>query len=498
LRQSDRGILRLRTGGGTTKGRRQSPAHEHLEIEISQLAHHNRRDIVRSSEDWVDLASRGCRSQKKPFMVSSPADSSSADVASEEAILQNPAALRDLLAAPSYIWFWIGRVSNSLSVQIQAIALAWQVYAVARNTASVNQAALAVGMLGLAQFLPMIALTLFAGHAADRYDRRKIMIAGLAVQVCTSALFGAMASGSLTVLWPIYGVAAVFGAARAFYQPASAALVPSLVERRLMPRAIVFNAAGNQTATIVGPAIGGLLVAASPLAAFAASGALCLLSLMTLLLVSSPPSQIRPTASRWTLIAEGLRYVWNTKIVLGAISLDLFAVLLGGATALLPVYARDILHVGPEGYGVLRAAPASGALISGFVLAARPLKSQAGLKMFLAVGVFGLCTVVFALSRSIVLSALALATLGAADMVSVFVRQTLVQIVTPDPMRGRVSAVSSLFIGASNELGEFESGGMARLLGPVGSALFGGCGAIVVTLLWAVMFPALRKADKLE
>jgi MFS family permease len=434
----------------------------------------------------------------KPFMSESPSDPSGpGGVVAEEAVLQNPAALRDLLAAPAYVRFWLGRVCNSLGTQIQAIALAWQVYAVARHTASVNQAALAVGMLGLAQFLPMFALTLFAGHAADRYDRRKIMMAAMGVQLCTSVLFGAMAYSGSKALWPIYAIAALFGAARAFYFPSSAALAPSLVERRLIPRAIVFNSAGNQMATIVGPAIGGMLVAFSPVAAFVASGALCAASLLSLAMVVSPHLQTRPTASRWALIAEGLRYVWNTKIVLGAISLDLFAVLLGGATALLPVYARDILHVGPQGYGILRAAPATGALLTGFVLAARPLKSQVGLKMFAAVGVFGLSTVVFALSRSMVLSALALAALGAGDMVSVFVRQTLVQIVTPDAMRGRVSAVSGLFIGASNELGEFESGSLARLLGPVGSALFGGCGTILVTLLWAGLFPALRKADKL-
>ena len=278
----------------------------------------------------------------------------------------------------SYLWFWVGRLSATLAVQVQAIALAWQVYAVARQTASVAQASLAVGMLGLAQFLPMFALTLFAGHAADIYDRRKIMMAGLAVQLCTSALFGAMAYGGLTPLWPIYAVAALFGCARAFYTPSSAALAPTLVERRLIPRAIVLNSAGNQMATIVGPAIGGLLVAASPVAAFVVSGALCLASLVSLLMVASPPRQPRPTASRWALIAEGLNYVWTTKVVLGAISLDLFAVLLGGVTALLPVYARDILHVGPEGFGILRAAPSAGAIAFGFVLAARPPKSPCG------------------------------------------------------------------------------------------------------------------------
>jgi MFS family permease len=431
-------------------------------------------------------------------MSDSPPDTDPPGVVAAEAVLQNPATLSDLLGVRPYVWFWIGAVCNRLAVQVQAIALAWQVYAVARHSASVNQAALAVGMLGLAQFLPMFALTLFAGHAADISDRRKIMMAGLAVQLCTSALFSAMAYGGLTLLWPIYGVAALFGCARAFYTPASAALAPTLVERRLIPRAIVVNSAGNQMATIVGPAIGGLLVAASPVAAFAVSGLLCAASLFFLFLVASPPRQRRPTASRWALIAEGLNYVWTTKVVLGAISLDLFAVLLGGVTALLPVYARDILHVGPEGFGILRAAPSAGAIAFGLVLAARPPKSHVGLKMFAAVGIYGLSTLVFALSRSMVLSVLALATLGAADMVSVFVRQSLVQIVTPDAMRGRVSAVSSLFIGASNELGEFESGGMARLLGPVGSAIFGGCGAIAVTLLWAWIFPALRKADRLE
>jgi MFS family permease len=431
-------------------------------------------------------------------MSSSPSDTSPPGVVAMEAVLQNPATLSDLLAVRSYVRFWIGAVCNRLSVQIQAIALAWQVYAVARQSSSVSEAALAVGMLGLAQFLPMFALTLFAGHAADIYDRRKIMMAGLGVQILTSALFAGMAYGGLARLWPIYAIAALFGCARAFYAPSNAALAPTLVERRLIPRAIVVNSSGNQMATIIGPAIGGLLIGVSPVSAFVVSGALCLASLVSLLMVKSPPRQPRPTASRWALIAEGLNYVWTTKVVLGAISLDLFAVLLGGVTALLPVYARDILHVGPEGFGILRAAPSAGAIALGFLLAARPPKSHVGLKMFAAVGIYGLSTLVFALSRSMVLSVAALVVLGAADMVSVFVRQSLVQIVTPDTMRGRVSAVSSLFIGAPNELGEFESGGMARLLGPVGSAIFGGCGAIVVTLLWAGLFPALRKADRLE
>jgi len=436
----------------------------------------------------------------RAFMSKPPVDSPfPAGVPALEAVVENPATLRELLAIKPYVRFWTGRVCNSLAAQIQSIALAWEIYEVARHSVSVNRAAFAVGMLGLAQFLPMIALTLFAGHAADRYDRRRIMIASLCLQFATAAVFAVMVWSGLKAVWPIYGVAAVFGAGRAFYQPSATALVPTLVERRMIPRAIVFNSAGNQGATILGPAIGGLIVAASPLAAFAVSAVLFLGAIASLSAMTSPPrAEPASTASRWTLIAEGLRYVWTTKIVLGAITLDLFAVLLGGATALLPVYARDILHVGPQGFGVLRAAPSAGALLTGFVLAARPLKSKVGLKMFLGVGLFGASTVVFALSRSMVVSAVALATLGAGDMISVFVRQSLVQIVTPNAMRGRVAAVSGLFIGASNELGEFESGTLARLLGPIGSALFGGCGAIAVTLAWAFLFPALRKADKLE
>jgi MFS family permease len=293
--------------------------------------------------------------KKNPCMSNSPPDTAPAGVVATEAVLQNPATLRYLFAVRSYVWFWVGRLCTTLSVQFQAIALAWQVYAVARHSASVNQAALAVGMLGLAQFLPLFALTLFAGHAADIYDRRKIMMAGLVVQLLTSALFSAMAYAGLNLLWPIYGVAALFDCARAFYTPSSAALAPTLVERRLIPRAIVANSAGNQMAIIVGPAIGGLLVAFSPVAAFVTSGALCLASLVSPMLVASPPRQPRPIASRWALIAEGLNYVWTTKVVLGAISLDLFAVLLGGVTALLPVYARDILHVGL--YGLARRRP---------------------------------------------------------------------------------------------------------------------------------------------
>jgi MFS family permease len=296
-----------------------------------------------------------------------------------------------------------------------------------------------------------------------------------------------------------YVVLVLFGSARGFAGPSGSSLLPFLVPQERISKSMAFSSSFFTAATISGPALGGFLYALGPGHVYS----LCIAGFVGAALIVSRlggrrfvPEQTQ--ASRYERVAEGVKFVRSRPVVLGAISLDLFAVLLGGATALLPIYARDILHVGPQGYGILRAAPSIGALLSGFALAARPLKSRAGLKMFAAVGIYGLSTLVFALSRSMVLSVLALAILGAADMVSVFVRQTLVQIVTPDPMRGRVSAVSSLFIGASNELGEFESGGMARLLGPVGSAIFGGCGAILVTLLWAGIFPALRKADKLE
>jgi MFS family permease len=406
--------------------------------------------------------------------------------------------LRALFAQRPYVWLLTGRTTARLAIQIQSVALGWQVYAVARQHGSVNQAAFAVGMLGLAQFLPMAAFSLLAGDAADRYDRRTILSVSLVVQLCTAAAFAVMAWSGFDRLWSIYALGAVFGAARAFYMPASTALAPMLVSRALLPRSIVINSLGTQLGMIVGPALGGFMIAASPALAFAGAGALFLGSLLTAAGFHAPRVEAKPTASRFALIGEGLHYVWTNKIVLGAISLDLFAVLLGGATALLPVFARDILHVGPQGFGILRSAPSAGAMLVGFWLATHPVKSGVGMKMFAAVGVFGLATVVFALSRSMALSAVALAFLGAGDMVSVFVRQSLVQIVTPDPMRGRVAAVSTLFIGASNELGEFESGGVASVLGPIGSALFGGVGALVVTGLWAWMFPALRRADRLE
>jgi MFS family permease len=299
-------------------------------------------------------------------------------------------------------------------------------------------------------------------------------------------------------LWPIFALAALFGCSRAFFQPAASALGPMLVPLRLLPRAIATNSLAAQLASILGPALGGLLCVVSPVLGYAVVAGLYAAAATCALLIRA---DTRPTLeeprSRVAQIKEGLRYIWGNKLVLGAISLDLCAVLLGGATGLLPVFARDVLEVGPQGFGVLRASPAVGAMVVAGYLAIRPIRSRVGVKMLLAVGLFGLMTVVFSYSRSVPLSVFALAVLGGADMVSVFTRQSLVQIATPDRMRGRVAAVATLFIGASNELGEFESGVVARVLGPVGSVAFGGVGAMVVTAMWAWMFPSLRNADRL-
>jgi MFS family permease len=313
--------------------------------------------------------------------------------------------------------------------------------------------------------------------------------------VSAGLLFRSAVGGGL---WPIFALAALFGCARAFFQPTASALGPMLVPLRLLPRAIATNSLAGQLASILGPGLGGLLCVVSPVLGYAVStGLFAAAGCCALLIRADTRPRFDAGRSRVAQIQEGLVYLWGNKLVFGAISLDLFAVLLGGATGLLPVYARDVLAVGPRGFGILRASPAVGALLVAMYLAQRPIRSRAGMKMFLSVGLFGLMTVVFAFSRSLALSVFALAVLGGADMISMFTRQSLVQIATPDRMRGRVSAVSTLFIGASNELGEFESGVVARFMGPVAAVAFGGIGAMAVTALWAWLFPSLRKADHL-
>lgn len=407
------------------------------------------------------------------------------------------ADFRALLGRRPYLFYISSRFCGTLANTSQAVIIAWEVYEIGRQTMTVAEAAFAVGMVGLAQFLPLFLFTLVAGDTADRYNRRRILTLCYLAQWTTSVAlaFRTEYGGSL---WHIYAISMAFGSARAFFQPTASALGPMLVPMHLLPRAIATNSLVAQLGNILGPALGGLLCAVSPVVGYGVcAGLYAFAALCTRGITGNTRPAIEPGGSRKAQIRQGLNYVWENKLVLGAISLDLFAVLLGGATGLLPVFARDVLHVGPEGFGILRGSPAIGALLMAGYLAFRPIRRHIGRKMFAAVAVFGLMTLAFAFSRSFPLSVACLAVLGAADMVSVFTRQSLVQIATPDAMRGRVSAVSTLFIGASNELGEFESGVVAKFLGPVSAVAFGGFASLGVTGTWYRLFPALREADRL-
>ena len=402
-----------------------------------------------------------------------------------------------LFSYRSYVLFLSGRFLGTLATGSQAVTIAWEVYEVARATMSVAEASFAVGMIGLAQFVPVFALTLVAGEVADRHDRRKIMMGCYFAQVLVSAGLAWQSSMGGRLYW-IFALASAFGATRSFFFPAVSALGPMMVPLRLLTRAIAINSLFGQLGLILGPALGGILCAISPKVGYLVSAGLYLISTLCISSIRAETKpQVEPGRSRREQIVEGLHYVWSNKLVFGAISLDLFAVLLGGATGLLPVFARDVLGVGPEGFGVLRRRRASGRSWWRGSWPTGRCGAGRGVTMLASVALFGLMTLVFAFSRSMPLSVICLAILGGADMVSVFIRQSLVQIATPDRMRGRVSAVATVFIGASNELGEFESGVAARLLGPVGAVAFGGIGAMVVTAAWARMFPTLRDADTL-
>jgi MFS family permease len=396
--------------------------------------------------------------------------------------------------------FWLARFSSGLGGQIQSVTIGWQIYTLARVSEhlDVRQSAFLVGMVGLASFAPLFLLALPAGETADRHDRKAIAIACLAAECVVAVGLAVMSGLGVISANLLLGAAVLFGGARAYLSPANSALGPMLAPRELLPRAIAWNSLAGQSATIVGSGLGGVLVGVSPTLAYAVAAGLYLTAGAATLLIRHDTKPEEPLGSRIALIKEGLVYVWENRVVFGAISLDLFAVLLGGATALLPVFARDILHVGAAGFGLLRASTTIGAACMAIFLASHPLRRRAGIIMFAGVAVYGAATVVFGLSRSLWLSVVALAVLGAADMISVYVRQTLVQLMTPNVMRGRVSAVSGLFVSASNDFGEFESGVVARFLGPIGSAIFGGVGALIVTGVWAGLFPALRRADRLE
>jgi predicted MFS family arabinose efflux permease len=352
-------------------------------------------------------------------------------------------------------------------------------------------------LVGLFQFLPALVMTLPAGHVADRLHRGRIFASCMGVQALIALLLILAAQGGFATRELILAISVALGVARAFQMPAQQALTPLLVPQELLPRAIALSSSGMQAAIMCGPALGGVLYTTGPVTVYGSCAGLLLMAAALTLVVRYPhrPSTL---AATWGSVLAGFAFVWQRKVLLGATSLDLFAVLLGGATALLPIYARDILHTGPAGLGLLRAAPAAGALVMSLVLIRWPLHRKVGHRLLAAVAVFGVATVVFGLSTDFGLSLLALVITGAADSISVVTRMTLVQLETPDEMRGRVSAVNSIFIGASNQLGEFESGATAALMGPVGSVVLGGVGTLLVAGLWLRLFPALARRDRLE
>ena len=406
----------------------------------------------------------------------------------------SPWAIRD------FRLLWVGRVAAVLGIQIQSSALLWQVYEIARRDHPIEEASLYLGLVGLCQFLPLLALTLPAGALADRRDRKHTVTLSVMVEGGCALAFLFMALHGSPPLWGLLAVAAVFGAARAFLAPASQAFLPMVVGRRALPSAIAAQSIAFQTGAIAGPALGGVIVGFSVPGAYGVALVMFAIGFASLVLIrtSGKPAASPTHVSPVDQVKEGLAYVWNTKIVLGAISLDLIVVLLAGVALLTPIFAADILHVGAVGFGLLRASFGAGALLVALYLSRFPIVKHAGRWMFVSVAVFGVCTLTFGLSTSVWLSGAVLFLGGAADMISVNIRQTLIQLATPDHMRGRVSSVSMLFIGASNELGEAYSGVAVRFLGPIGAAVYGGIGALTATGLWARWFPDLRKADRLE
>lgn len=387
------------------------------------------------------------------------------------------------------------RFLGTIAMSAQAIIIGWQVYGLARETRSINEAALVLGLIGLVQFVPLFLLTPVVGLVADTYDRRWIVRATTALLVANAALLGLLTYWNVLTLPFLFGAAVIVGVCRAFSGPAYSALAPNLVPKEALPTAIAFSSIAWQTGSIAGPSLGGLLYAIHPDVAYIAISAMLTLALAAIFLIQKVP-QPKTQADRHPLqrIADGFTYIRRNRLVQSAITLDLFVVLLAGSTALLPIYARDILHVGAGGLGILAASMGIGASATAALFSVRPMKNEVGTKMLLAVGVFGLAVLVFGLSRNLWLSVAALIVAGSADMVSVYVRSSLIQLHTPDEMRGRVSAVSQLTISASNELGEAESGLLASLLGPVGAVVAGALGAVGITLLWSRLYPELRAA----
>lgn len=404
------------------------------------------------------------------------------------AMWNNPYA--DLIEQRPFVRFGLARTIGTLANQMLMVAVAWQMY-------DITASAWDLGLVGLFQFVPALLMTLPAGHIADRLHRARIFASSMLIQAAAALLLLVASHEGFVSRDLIVGISIMLGLARAFQIPAQQALIPQLVPARLLNRAIALSASGMQVAIICGPALGGVLYAVGAITVYAGSLVLLLLAgglALSVRYLHQPPAM----SASWRTVLAGVGFVWQRKVLLGAISLDLFAVLLGGATALLPIYAKDILHTGSVGLGLLRTAPALGAFTMSLALTHRPLQRKVGPRLLWAVALFGLATVAFGVSTNFGLSMLVLAVTGAADNISVVTRQTLVQLETPDAMRGRVAAVNAIFIGASNQLGEFESGATAALFGPVGAVVVGGIGTLLVALAWTRIFPALAQRDHMH
>lgn len=399
-------------------------------------------------------------------------------------------AFRSAFRHRSFALFWSARLGAWLAEQMQTVAVGWQMYELTGDP-------LDLGLVGLFQFIPTLALSLVAGHVVDSFDRRRILGVALALQTAAVVVLFALTTAGVATPGLIFAVVFAIGLAKAFAGPAQSALISAVVPAEDLPNAVAWNSTAMQTATIGGPALGGLLYLAGPAVVYGTAGILLSCAVALVSVLRPRPVELSRRAVSWDSLLAGVSFIRNRPAILGAISLDMMAVMLGGATALLPVYAKDILFVGPWGLGLLRSAPAVGALLTAVVLARWSVKRHAGRCLLSAVAAFGVGTVLFGLSTDAALSWGALFLLGAADEVSVFVRQTLIQLATPDQMRGRVGAVSGLFIGASNQLGAFESGVTAAWFGTVPAVVLGGVGAVAVAVLWAWRFPDLRRIDRL-